>query len=493
MPALVDSSINHRGWSQRSCVFNTDFREAWRRADYVASFDCWRCCQWEELAISAVITTMMNKYDPLISCPLYNSLVCADQLISMPALASVPCEAPAGLPNLYSLPSTQSWTSDSDLGSFKSIKSASSAFPIQQLILPDTGNTPGPSEHPHSLSTHPIFPDTCLAIDSPRSMNQLTSISRLEQSTSPSPPSSPISEYSAYSFKPVAEEPESSTNHTKSYEPIPGALCGPHRDLFKPTIDKSLFEHNHPQNLEEYVQARSLPSPSKLIRSTRSAAKPTTLNRQSTVSSSARRSSRYESHAGFPFSDSTSDSKTNSFETAPSSPLVGSDSSDSFETAPTSPKASEDLDPPIINSSLDPSMPANRTIVDKTSRNLQELQSRQTLNRNADAHRPTAQRSPNIFPMNDSLSRPQLEQSMLVHNEAYVSDSSFPRRPNSPFSPHIGAQEPPLHEKLVHSVLLTAAMHTAVNEAAALYDSVKRDGVLSPSEASILQVSSSLL
>lgn len=95
--------------------------------------------------------------------------------------------------------------------------------------------------------------------------------------------------------------------------------------------------------------------------------------------------------------------------------------------------------------------------------------------------------------MNDSLSRPQLEQSMLVHNEAYVSDSSFPRRPNSPFSPHIGAQEPPLHEKLVHSVLLTAAMHTAVNEAAALYDSVKRDGVLSPSEASILQVSSSLL
>lgn len=418
-----------------------------------------------------------------------------------------PREAPASLPYLYvegnsnkvywALPVAQSWSSttsgsDSDLGSFKSIKSSTS--PFQRASLPVVGNT-----HSLILSDTPKYPHhrgllrskSDSAIDRPRSSNnQLAPISHLEQSTSnsPTPPLSPIFEHSAYSLKTVPEELEGRTRNTKTYDST-SALCEPDWDSFQPAIDKPLLESHYPLNLEGYDQAQSFPNSSKLLASTRSDPKPPTLNEHRPVPSSrsyARTNSQilHKPSTGFPSANLTSGSRSNSFETAPTSPEV---SSDSFETALMSPKASNtDLDPVVIKSTSDPLTPAKESIANTGSGNFRELQLPQTPNGNADTHHP--QRSPNTIAANSSLFRPQAEKYILDDDEAYISNSSFPQRPGSPFSPpeHFSAQEPaPVRRGLARDGLLTAAMHDAVNDATALYDSINLR-TPSPSEASTL-------
>lgn len=381
-----------------------------------------------------------------------------------------PRKAPSSLPNLH-FEGTQS-RSDSDLGSFKFIES-SFTFSLQHSTLPATGDArplilPNAPNYPHNYSDSPGLSrfKSSSAIDRPRSgTNQLFPISHPEQSSTPNSPSlplSPTSEYSSYSLRTVSEELGIRTSSTKSYESTP-ALCGPGWDLFKSTIDKALLEPSHTTSFKGYVPAQSFPNPSKLPRSTRSYLKPPTLSGHPPAPPTRSHSST-KSRPRTGLSSSNLPSESSYFETAPTSPDV---SSGSFATAPMSPAA------------------ANKSIISNNSVNFHNFQPHMR-NENADVYRPFSSKSTNPIAMNNSLFRPQVEQSVFADDKAYVSDSSFPQRPDSLFSPssHIRAQEPLIPKGKVHGGFFTTAMYAAVNDAAVLY----QDRVLDSSEASPLTI-----
>ncbi|KJA21686.1 hypothetical protein HYPSUDRAFT_55385 [Hypholoma sublateritium FD-334 SS-4] len=102
---------------------------------------------------------------------------------------------------------------------------------------------------------------------------------------------------------------------------------------------------------------------------------------------------------------------------------------------------------------------------------------------NVDAHR-SATRSLNSTLKNDVPPSLPLPQQSIINGEMDVSDSQSPHRSKSLFSPPDLRKSSPPKGPVHDGSLLTPAIHVAVNEAAALYDSIRWDGLLSLSEIS---------
>lgn len=159
-----------------------------------------------------------------------------------------------------------------------------------------------------------------------------------------------------------------------------------------------------------------------------------------------------------------SESHVDSFKTPPTSP--GS-SSGFFETAPSSFSS--------VSASSKPVSENRKNILEPCTR----------LNDSANIHRSTTK--PSNLPPGTTipLGLPQPQQDL--DGEIPASDSQSLHRSNSLFSSLFGVQESPPPKDPVHDgSLLTSAIHTAVNEAVAFYESARLDcdGSLSLSEAS---------
>ncbi|KJA21114.1 hypothetical protein HYPSUDRAFT_203296 [Hypholoma sublateritium FD-334 SS-4] len=364
-------------------------------------------------------------------------------------------------------------SSDSESGSFKSLKSSAGFF-HHTLVLEfnegtNTFTLPRRSSKTFHKDSHPITLGATLSINSSPNQQSLFVDDGLHL-----PPQPALSESSFHSADSAPENLKSRANlfMDSTYSPdSPPTATLPFDSVFEPTVDKSLLEPQHPLTLDGYVQAHS---PSNLMtlpgsNSTQKFKNPLPDDHLPAYSPSIRPPTT-QAHRNVPTSGSASESGSDCFMTASAS--FESNSGFSFETAPMS-----------IRSGSVYSNPAN-----KSSVNMLEPQLHPTPNRNVDKRRPAALKLPNPALM-DNIPPNLLRHkwTIFANDKAFAFNRSTLQRSASFFLPHPRAEEPPPRKDPVHDgSLLTPAIHTAVNEALALFDATQRDRALSLRGVSIL-------
>ncbi|KJA23427.1 hypothetical protein HYPSUDRAFT_54375 [Hypholoma sublateritium FD-334 SS-4] len=352
-------------------------------------------------------------------------------------------------------------SSDSESGSFKSLKSSVGFF-HHTLVLEFNGGTSSTftlsrrSSKTFHKDSHPITLGATLSINSSPNQQSL-----FVDDSQHLPPQLTLSESSLHSLDSAPETLKSRANlftdNTNSPD-SPSTATLPFGSVFKPTVDKSLLEPQHPLTLDGYVQAHSPSNPMTLpgSNSTQKFKNPHP-GYHLPAYSPLIRTPTTQAHRNVPTSGFASESGSDCFITALTS--FQTNSGDSFETAPTSFR----------------SKPAN-----KSSINIVEPQLHPASNSNRDKSRPAALKLPDSALMDNIPNVLRHKWTIFANDRAFAFNRSTLQRSASFFLPHPRAEKPPPRRDPVHDgSLLTPAIHTAVNEALALFDATQRDRALS--------------
>ena len=352
---------------------------------------------------------------------------------------------------LYCLLRPRSMMSSSESGSFESIKSS---MPLSHhsssLGNADTAALQTPAEIYGADSTTP----SALHVPFPPLANDA------------------MSEASFPAFGSAADESKNRFNF-EQYKLLDGppTAITPLYAAFKPTVDKSLLEPQHPISLDGYAQVQSHPKFATL------ADQPSSQKYYGLMPTD--RISVHSPPAHNP-TDLTRRNTLNIRESLPGLRPPSVSSSGSFFTPPESPRSSSDVSFETALTTIKPGLDFHKRS-DKNSANMLATHHHPTNGNIYERLSLTTSNNPNSIPIGDAAPRLPRHRRTLSNGKTNIFDPQSPQKSASFYLRHSRPEVPPPFRGPVHDgSLLTLAIQGAVSKTIALFETMQKNRISIP-------------